>query len=127
MYIQLWYDYIIEIEMEVLVMIIAVDFDGTLCRECYPEVGVPNMKLINFLINRRVLGDKLILWTCREDKMSEDAIKWCRQLGLEFDAVNDNLPETIALWGNNSRKITADLYIDDHSEKPWTELLQRVC
>ena len=61
MYIQLWYDYIIEIEMEVLVMIIAVDFDGTLCRECYPEVGVPNMKLINFLINRRVLGDKLIL------------------------------------------------------------------
>ena len=113
--------------MEVLVMIIAVDFDGTLCRECYPEVGVPNMKLINFLINRRVLGDKLILWTCREDKMLADAIKWCRQLGLEFDAVNDNLPDTIALWGNNSRKITADLYIDDHSEKPWTELLQRVC
>ena len=101
MYIQLWYDYIIEIEMEALVMIIAVDFDGTLCRECYPEVGVPNMKLINFLINRRVLGDKLILWTCREDKMLADAIKWCRQLGLEFDAVNDNLPETIALWRNN--------------------------
>ena len=113
MYIQLWYDYIIEIEMEVLVMIIAVDFDGTLCRECYPEVGVPNMKLINFLINRRVLGDKLILWTWREDKLLEDAIKWCRQLGLEFDAVNDNLPETIALWGNNSRKITADYYLDD--------------
>ena len=42
-------------------MIIAVDFDGTLCRECYPEVGAPDMKLINFLINRRVLGDKLIL------------------------------------------------------------------
>lgn len=41
--------------------------------------------------------------------------------------MNDNLPETIALWGNNSRKITADLYIDDRSEKPWTELLQRVC
>lgn len=109
------------------IMEIEEDFDGTLCRECYPEVGVPNMKLINFLINRRVLGDKLILWTCREDKLLEDAIKWCRQLGLEFDAVNDNLPETIALWGNNSRKITADLYIDDRSEKPWTELLQRVC
>ena len=72
-------------------MIIAVDFDGTLCRECYPEVGAPDMKLINFLINRRVLGDKLILWTCREDKPLEDALKWCRQHGLEFDAVNDNL------------------------------------
>lgn len=107
-------------------MIIAVDFDGTLCEECYPEVGVPNMKLIDVLIHRRILGDKLILWTCREGKPLEDAVAWCQKLGLEFDAVNENLPETIAVWGNNSRKITADLYIDDKSEKPWVEIFQKV-
>lgn len=27
-------------------MIIAVDFDGTLCRECYPEIGGANITLI---------------------------------------------------------------------------------
>ena len=112
--------------LEVFIMIIAVDFDGTLCEECYPEVGVPNMKLIDVLIHRRILGDKLILWTCREGKPLEDAVAWCQKLGLEFDAVNENLPETIAVWGNNSRKITADLYIDDKSEKPWVEIFQKV-
>ena len=37
----------------------------------------------------------------------------CRENGLEFDAVNDDLPEVIELYGTNSRKITADFYIDD--------------
>lgn len=39
----------------------------------------------------------------------------CKNNGLEFDAVNDNLPEIIDIYGENSRKITADLYIDDKS------------
>ncbi len=41
------------------------------------------------------------------------AVEWCRQQGLTFDAVNDNLPETIDLYGTNSRKISCDYYIDD--------------
>ena len=32
-------------------MIIAVDFDGTLCENDYPRIGRPNTKLINHLIN----------------------------------------------------------------------------
>ena len=32
-----------------------------------------------------------------------------------FDAVNDNLPDIVELYGSNSRKITCDLYIDDKS------------
>ena len=30
--------------------IIAVDFDGTLCVDCYPDIGTPNLPLI-FLLN----------------------------------------------------------------------------
>ena len=112
--------------MEVGNMIIAVDFDGTLCGEIYPEVGTPNMQLIDALIKRRMTGDKLILWTCREGEPLVKAVNWRNKLGLYFDAVNDNLPETIEMWGNNSRKITADLYIDDSLEKPWVELLRKV-
>lgn len=94
-------------------MIIAVDFDGTLCENCYPNIGKPNTRLINELALRRSRGDRLILWTCREEDLLEDAVKWCSQFGLKFDAVNDNLEEIKCFYNHNSRKITADCYIDD--------------
>lgn len=34
-------------------------------------------------------------------------------MDIEFDAVNDNLPEIIEFYGNNSRKVTGGYYIDD--------------
>ena len=106
-------------------MIIAVDFDGTLCVESYPEIGAPNLKLIRMLRKKQELGDKLILWTCRAGDKLDEAVEWCRMQGLYFDAVNDNLPEMVEMWGNNSRKITADIYIDDKSMTPWTASLEQ--
>ena len=32
------------------------------------------------------------------------AVEWCREQNLEFDAVNDNLPEIIEFYGHNSQK-----------------------
>lgn len=93
-------------------MIIAVDFDGTLSYGEYPYTGKPNKRLIDWLILRKSGGDKLILWTCRHDKPLEDAVLWCKEQGLEFDAVNENLPEMIERFGE-SRKVGADYYIDD--------------
>ena len=97
-------------------MIIAVDFDGTLCLDGeWPQPGRPNNKLINYLKDRQKLGDKLILWTCRTQAHLDVAVHWCEEQGLVFDAINDNLPEIIELWGINSRKIDCDIYIDDKS------------
>ena len=93
--------------------IIAVDFDGCLCESKWPEIGEPNVELIARLIARRNGGDKLILWTCREGQRADEAVAWCKALGLEFDAVNANLPEMNAQYGNDSRKIGADEYWDD--------------
>ena len=95
--------------------IIAVDFDGTLCYSSWPELGEPNTMLIDYLLQEKAAGNKLILWTCRAGKALAEATKWCHEQGLSFDAVNDNLPEIVELYGNNSRKITCDLYIDDKS------------
>ena len=92
-----------------------VDFDGTLCYSNWPELGEPNTTLINYLLQEKAAGNKLILWTCRAGKALTDATRWCHEQGLTFDAVNDNLPEIVELYGNNSRKITCDLYIDDKS------------
>lgn len=97
--------------------IIAVDFDGTLCFSNWPELGEPNKALIRYLKKEQQAGNKLILWTCRAGQPLEDATIWCHNHGLIFDAINDNLPEIIELYGNNSRKITCDIYIDDRNMK----------
>lgn len=101
--------------------IIAVDFDGTLCTDMYPEIGIANVRLIHLLKELQKEGRKLILWTCRSDKQLEEALQWCKGFQLEFDTVNDNLPEIVAVYGNNSRKIYADVYIDDKTCFPWDE------
>lgn len=93
--------------------IIAVDFDGTLCENKWPEIGEPNEELIEYLKKRQANGEKLILWTARNEEQTQQAVEWCEEQGLIFDAVNDNLPENIEHFGGNSRKIYADVYIDD--------------
>lgn len=93
--------------------IYAVDFDGTLCESIYPGIGAPNMYLINHLIKRRKQGNKVILWTCRESERLQEAIDFCASFGLYFDAVNKNLPEIIEQRGHDSRKVYANVYIDD--------------
>ena len=98
--------------------IIAVDFDGTLCFSEWPALGEPNTPLINYLKASRQRGDKLILWTCRAGDALASAVSWCRDQELEFDAINDNLPEIVEKYGNNSRKITCDYYIDDRAILP---------
>lgn len=105
------------------IRIIAVDFDGTLCADRYPEIGAPNLPLIRRLVLLRERGIRMILWTCRCGDALRDAVAWCAAYGLEFDAVNENVPETFARYGTESRKVSADLYIDDRAALPWGEYL----
>jgi hypothetical protein len=95
--------------------IYAFDFDGTLCREAYPEIGTPNRAMIRFVKKVQRQGHKTILWTCRCGLALDEAIEWCQQQGLTFDAVNENLPETLLKYGSDPRKITADYYVDDRA------------
>lgn len=98
--------------------VIAVDFDDTLCAGMWPHIGEPNHKLIAYLKEQQAAGARIILWTCRCGDMLSDAVEWCKDFGLVFDTVNENLPELIELYGNNCRKINADIYIDDKAVNP---------
>jgi len=111
-------------------VIYAVDFDGTLCIDKYPGIGEPRTAVIEFLKASKRSGAKLILWTCRCGAHLEAAVKWCEEQGLTFDAVNANLPEHIALYNNDCRKVYADRYIDDKNLSldlielpPWINLI----
>ena len=95
--------------------VFAVDFDGTLCEENYPNIGKPHLDRIKCLIRLQKEGHKLVLWTCRCGKYLEEAIEWCKNHGLTFDAINENLPERIEQYGGDCRKLSVDYYIDDRN------------
>lgn len=95
--------------------VIAVDFDGTLCENKYPKIGEPNRELIEQIKEEQKKGTAVILFTCRDGHKLKEAVKWCSGQGLKFDRVNDNLPERIRAYKGNTRKISADVYIDDRS------------
>ena len=97
-------------------MIIAIDFDGTLVEHKYPEIGreIP----FAFETLRRLQQDKhrLILWTVREGRLLDEALAFCRERGIEFYAVNRDYPEEEKGANRHySRKLKADLFIDDRN------------
>ena len=96
-------------------MILGIDFDGTLVKHAYPEIGEPNLLLINKLKSLKEKGHKLILWTCRDKEELQAAIEFCKSIGLFFDVVNDDLPEIKKNFKNKSQKVYADIYIDDRN------------
>jgi hydroxymethylpyrimidine pyrophosphatase-like HAD family hydrolase len=95
-------------------LIIAVDFDGTIVEDAYPRIGKPQMFAFETLKKLQEQGHRLILWTYRcEDKLDE-AVKFCEDNGIRFYAVNKSFPEE-EYTDNISRKINADLFIDDRN------------
>lgn len=96
-------------------LVIATDFDGTIVTQEYPYIGEPIWPVVNFLINQKKQGCQLILWTCRDGKELLDAVSWCAEHDIHFDAVNDDVPSVKEWYKNKSVKVCADLYIDDRN------------
>ncbi len=91
---------------------IAVDFDGTIVQNRYPAIGKPKLFAFETLKELQKKGHILVLWTYRSGYELDEAVEFCRENGLEFYAVNKNYPEE-KFDNNISRKIDADIYIDD--------------
>jgi ribonucleotide monophosphatase NagD (HAD superfamily) len=98
--------------------ILAIDFDGTLFLGSYP-----NIKVIEQTKAFKKQGAEIILWTCREGFLLEEAVELCRKVGITFDAINDNClsqkkwMEEMKSQGYELalRKIFANLYVDDRA------------
>lgn len=105
---------------------IAVDFDGTIVEHEYPAIGKEKLFAFQTLRELEKLGARLILWTFRAGKELDEAVEYCKKNGIEFYAVNKNYPEEI-FDETVSRKIDADLYIDDKNIggfPGWSEVWQ---
>jgi hypothetical protein len=114
--------------MNKLPFTIAVDFDNTIAHSIWPDIKglMPNAKEgVNDLFNS---GCKIIIWTCRENKAAEEAKQFLDENGILYHHFNENCPERTALFDSDSRKIGADLYVDDKGTEgivPWHRVTQK--
>lgn len=110
-------------------LVIAIDFDGTIVEHRYPFIGRIRPFALESMEALQIKGHRLILWSHRSGQKLDEAVKFCRSHGIEFYAVNKNYPEEV--WDeNDSRKIVADIYIDDRNIggiPSWGEIYKLIC
>ena len=109
-------------------LIIAIDFDGTIVEDAYPKIGEPMIFAFDTMKKLQNEGHRLILWTYRNGRKLQEAVDFCEANGIEFYAVNKNYPEE-EFDGKISRKIHADLFIDDRNVGGfigWTEIYKQI-
>ena len=94
-------------------MIIAIDFDETLHTGTWPQIGQPKAFAPDTLRRLNEAGPYLIIWTCREGKEQTDAANSLLMQNIPLNRMNDNQPENTRKYGTNTRKVNADLYLDD--------------
>lgn len=95
--------------------VIAVDFDGTIANIVPNQIGEVKPEAARVLQRYKEAGGKIIIWTCRTSDDAETVKKKLAAAGIEYDAFNDNLPNIIEAFPDNSRKVFADVYIDDRA------------
>lgn len=112
-------------------MRIAVDFDGTIVENCFPEIGEERPFAVDVLKKFREEHHVLILWTVRNGAYLDEALKWCEERGLTFDAVNTHYFEEGETCDRSSfsNKVNAHLFIDDRNlggVPDWTTIYRQV-
>ena len=109
-------------------LIIAIDFDGTIVDDKYPSIGATKIFAFETLKELQNKGYRLILWTYRCGERLDEAVAFCKKNGIEFYAVNNSYPEE-KFDGKVSRKINADVFIDDRNVGGllgWGEVYQQL-
>mgnify|MGYP004451042395 CR=1 FL=1 len=96
-------------------MIIAVDFDGTIVEHRYPAIGKEIPFAIATLKQLQADGHRLILWSVREGSLLQEAVNYCAERGVKFYAVNADFEGEDGTGRDFSRKLKADLFIDDRN------------
>ena len=98
-------------------VIIAIDFDGTICTVDYPEIGREREGAKEFINKLYEEGYAIVINTCRTDEGEFKAAQMARDFlkirGINYHTFNENLPHLLEIYGCDTRKISADVYIDD--------------
>ena len=96
-------------------LVLAVDFDGTIVEDRYPEIGKPLPFAIDTLKRLHADGHRIVLWTFRHGRPLRNAVEFLESQGVHLYAVNQSFPEESEQLDGYSRKIHADWFIDDRN------------
>jgi len=110
--------------------VVAIDFDGTIAESVYPDFGelLPGAKeYINKLYED---GIYIIIYTCRSGKQEAMVSDFLSQHGVKFHLINQNKPELVEFYNIDSRKVSADIYVDDKQlgglPKDWSVIYEMI-
>lgn len=95
--------------------IIAVDFDGTIVQNKWPEIGKINDFVVNKMRREKEEGTIIILWTCRTGRELREAVEFCEKNEIPIDYANEDCNWVKENFGNNGIKIFAHQYWDDRA------------
>lgn len=94
-------------------LVLAIDFDGTIAELSFPEVGALRENADEIIRKLYSEGHKIIINTCRSGIHEGSAQLFLEKHDIPYHYINSNLPELILVYGQDCRKISADIYIDD--------------
>lgn len=90
---------------------LSLDFDGVICSNQYPQCGV-------LLKGSEAIRDwykthTIIISTCRTGRYADAARNYLAHHDIPYHYFNENSAGRIQQYGTDTRKISADLYVDD--------------
>ena len=98
---------------------IAIDFDNTITVGAgqFPKCGKLRKGAKETINTWIEIGHDVIINTCRNsvDKAEQMCIDFLNYNGIRYSRINSNSPQSIAKYGRDTRKISADIYFDDKS------------
>lgn len=94
-------------------MIVVIDFDGTIVEDAYPEIGLLRRNAKEVINRLYEEGNYIVINTCRSGAFEIDACTFLEGEGVKYHYINHNPPHLIEKFGQDCRKISGDIYIDD--------------
>jgi len=98
---------------QTLSKIVSIDYDDTIVFSDYPNSGEIKQNAKEAINRLYDSGITILIWTCRSGEALKTAENYLRDIGVKFHHINENLPSIVNDWGGDTRKMWADIYIDD--------------
>jgi hypothetical protein len=92
--------------------IVVIDFDETIAVGNWPVIEKlnPNAKKVITQLHK---NNTIIINTCRSGRYEGQAEDFLKANDVPYDWINCNVPELIHYYGQDCRKISGTVYIDD--------------
>lgn len=94
-------------------LVIAIDFDGTIAELAYPALGAIKPEADYYINKLHEEGHYIVIHTCRTGDHQDLVEQYLKDSGINFHHINNNCEHLIEMYATDSRKVSADVYIDD--------------